>query len=144
MSQICAIEVKVKNLDDLRTALKELGWTLQEGGRVRWYQTQHGEEMDYTIEFSEQEKNRSGMALRDKYNIGLKREGSEYRLIHDNAMNGSEVPGEHQMDDTTTRVINTLKNKLLETSITRQLKAQKRHVERMIMTDGTIMIKGRR
>jgi hypothetical protein len=140
MSHLTTIKTTFTDLDCLKQAVKALGWTLNQGGKVRYYYGE-GQGCDYTINFNAKEAASEGLK-NNKYNIGVnKQEDGPYVLLHDNAMEGYRVLPKDQFDSITNDIISKLQQQYNVSATKKHVASLKKKVkQQQINANGDIIL----
>ena len=139
MSHLCTIKTELRDIKAIEEACLALGWTLKQGGRVRFYYGESQEEADHTIEFNGTET-ASRTLESGKYNLGLVKTESGYEVRCDNAMAGDRVLDINKQDDVTLGVLGKLKQHYAVALLQRQVSRKRQHMKQEIQTDGSIRV----
>jgi len=99
MSHVETIELQVKDLEALKAACKENGWTFLEGQKTfkwygRWVNDFHGETAAYKHGIKPEDYGKCDHAISvpgASYEIGLVKKGSAYQVVFD-AWGGGGLP----------------------------------------------------
>ena len=102
MSQECKIKTRLRNLQLIKRAVADIGWTFHDTGVVRTYWGT-SETCAHTIEMI-------GDRVNPKYNLGLQQEpDGSWGIVCDNSMLGPEIKAEGVYGGETPRIVATLK-----------------------------------
>ena len=92
MSHLCKMKTQWKDIRCVKDACETLGYTLNEGGKVRFYYGEADAKVDYTIEFND-------ASISEKYNAGLqKNEQGFYEFLVDNSIHGRIITDTKSVD----------------------------------------------